>query len=924
MVFKISSPAAAFAKTLRSFETGGLTYSDVLAEIRDLLAAGASPTELRDILRSRELIEPLSEHAHVELLGLLNDAIAREQNAVTVTAEAQSAQSGAAADQLRDRVSAPTSISGPTLVAKSGGDAAASPGTPASPTPILPPFAGPHGPSSASVPVVSSKAEVTAAARATALAADLAAARTALESERSRTREAAKVLADRTVSVEAARARTEEALREAERFQTKARMLRDLLAARDAQIAALAPEHATMAAALEASTKSGAQLETDLQTARARATALAADLAAARTALESERRKAAESYEALTEKIKSAEATRSRTEEGLQESADHQTESRELRDALAARDAQFAALQQEHATTAAALAAHTKNGAQAQTDLLAARERVNGISSELKASREAVAARDAQFAALQQEHATMAAALEGRKTSGAQVEADLLGARARVGAISSELKATQEAAAALDAQFNHSESLLAAARKELEAVKSQSRAYLDSLRQKERREPQTDLAATDTFVERVRADSGADARRAAESQAAAAKSAPSRAQPAALTAQRQSAQTAEVAAVPAGRFARSMADKEKSEQTEKLELDMLPVPARGTAWKLGAGARVMGFGAAVFVAAVLAWFFAHRGSAPTAANSPAASSAAAQSPGTLIQDCPTCPAMTVLPAGRFKQGSPWTDGNPPSVETPQHWVSIGRPFAMSTNTVTVDEFGQFIAATGRDMQGCDTYDGTWKHQAEKNWKDPGFIQTGSHPVTCVSLQDAEAYATWLSAKTGYGYRLPSASEWEYAARAGGEDVRPWSSSGASGAGMGASVGVGAGVSTSACANANVADQHAARRYPGWQVFACDDGYVYTSPVGSFKSNSFGLNDMLGNVFQWTEDCWHADYGGAPIDGSARIDGDCAVRELRGGSWFTSPAYVRANYRNHFAAAYRTSSVGIRLVRELAR
>jgi len=169
----------------------------------------------------------------------------------------------------------------------------------------------------------------------------------------------------------------------------------------------------------------------------------------------------------------------------------------------------------------------------------------------------------------------------------------------------------------------------------------------------------------------------------------------------------------------------------------------------------------------------------------------------------------------------------------------------------------------------------------------------------------VSWNDAVAYAQWLSAKTGHRYRLPSASEWEYTARAGSETVYPWASNG-----------------SNACAFANVADASAAHRYPGLTVFACDDGYPNTSPVGSFKANALGLNDMLGNVFQWTQDCWHADYRDAPEDGSARTDGDCSERELRGGSWFTSPEYVRANYRNHFAADYRTSSVGIRLVRDL--
>jgi sulfatase modifying factor 1 len=300
--------------------------------------------------------------------------------------------------------------------------------------------------------------------------------------------------------------------------------------------------------------------------------------------------------------------------------------------------------------------------------------------------------------------------------------------------------------------------------------------------------------------------------------------------------------------------------------------------------------------------AAIAWFYARHAPMPTKAAVPAA---AAPIPGTVIRDCPTCAAMIVLPAARFKQGFAAADRGSVSYEKPQHWVDIIRPFAMSTDLVTVEQYRQFIDATSRATQGCDTYDGSWKYRTENNWQNPGFAQSGLHPVTCVSWNDAVAYAQWFSAKTGHQYRLPSASEWEYAARAGGEAVYPWASNGAN-----------------ACAYANVADASAARQYPGWAAFACDDGYANTSPVGSFKANQLGLNDMLGNAFQWTLDCWHADYRGAPADGSARTDGDCSERELRGGSWFTSPSYVRANYRNHFAADYRTSSVGIRLVREI--
>lgn len=312
----------------------------------------------------------------------------------------------------------------------------------------------------------------------------------------------------------------------------------------------------------------------------------------------------------------------------------------------------------------------------------------------------------------------------------------------------------------------------------------------------------------------------------------------------------------------------------------------------GSAWAiLGAAAAALLVGAG--------WRLAHRAPAPP---KPVAAAASLPSPGTVIRDCPTCPEMTVLPTGRFKQGT--ADG--PAVEQPLHWVVIRRPIAMSTGPVTVEDFERFAAATGRDMQGCDTYDGEWKHHPEDSWERPGFVQTGAHPVTCVSWVDAEAYAAWLSSKTGHHYRLPSASEWEYAARAGADLAQPWGAN-----------------EHAACAAANVADAAAERRYPGWTVFPCDDGYVYTAPVGAFPANAFGLHDMLGNVLQWTEDCWHESYAGAPVDGSARLDGDCSVHEVRGASWFSAPAYVRTSYRDRFPADYRASTLGIRLVRDVA-
>jgi formylglycine-generating enzyme required for sulfatase activity len=279
----------------------------------------------------------------------------------------------------------------------------------------------------------------------------------------------------------------------------------------------------------------------------------------------------------------------------------------------------------------------------------------------------------------------------------------------------------------------------------------------------------------------------------------------------------------------------------------------------------------------------------------------------ATSVGDVFRDCEACPLMKVLPPGRFEQGSRDTEPDAEAFEKPHRTVRIAHAVAFGVQEVTRAQFKEFVDTTKRKVTGCATYDGDWITDPSLSWEHAGFPQTPAHPAACVSWQDATAYAAWLSQTTGHVYRLPSASEWEYAARAGRGESRPWGAR-----------------TAEACVAANIADESAAQRFPGWKVHDCNDGYVFTAPVGAFGANAFGLSDLFGNVFEWTQDCWHEGYAGAPTDGSAWTEGDCSQREMRGGSWFTTPAYVRAAYRNHFDASYRSNSVGFRLVRELER
>lgn len=280
--------------------------------------------------------------------------------------------------------------------------------------------------------------------------------------------------------------------------------------------------------------------------------------------------------------------------------------------------------------------------------------------------------------------------------------------------------------------------------------------------------------------------------------------------------------------------------------------------------------------------------------------------APARAAGSTFRDCGECAEMVVIPAGRFEMGSPAGETGRSADEGPVHSVDV-RSFALGKHEVTRGEFRRFVRDTGRQVSGCYEYDGKeWKLNGSKGWENPGYSQSDDHPVVCVSWDDAQAYVQWLSRRSGQSYRLSTEAEWEYAARAGARGMRYWGDG-----------------EREACQYSNVADQAAKRKNSGWTIFDCDDGYGETAPVGSYRENGFRLKDMLGNVWEWTEDCWHENYDGAPTNESAwTTGGDCSRRVVRGGVWGFGPAYVRLAKRNWIPSTFRFNYLGFRLARTL--
>jgi len=269
--------------------------------------------------------------------------------------------------------------------------------------------------------------------------------------------------------------------------------------------------------------------------------------------------------------------------------------------------------------------------------------------------------------------------------------------------------------------------------------------------------------------------------------------------------------------------------------------------------------------------------------AAAAPTTPAAHTPAPAAPTSKVKMCQDCPEMITIPAGSFMMGSPSGEDGRQDNEGPQTKVNI-RAFSIGKNLVTRAQFAEFVKATGHkpagrcyaDMKGT----GKFEVSSAANWMSTGFPQTDRDPVVCISWNDANAYAQWLGDATGKPYRLPSEAEWEYAARAGATGSRTWGED-----------------ADEACAYANAADLSAKKKYSGWKVVDCDDGYSYTSPVGKFKPNQFGLYDTLGNAKQMVAGCITDLISELPTDGSVG-DEACDAHPLRGSSWESIPPVMR--------------------------
>jgi formylglycine-generating enzyme required for sulfatase activity len=235
---------------------------------------------------------------------------------------------------------------------------------------------------------------------------------------------------------------------------------------------------------------------------------------------------------------------------------------------------------------------------------------------------------------------------------------------------------------------------------------------------------------------------------------------------------------------------------------------------------------------------------------------------------------------------------------------------VKQTIAVGRFEITRDQYAAFVSSSGyKDSGRCVTFEQNIPREREhRSFLDPGYVQAGNHPAVCVSWNDAQAYVDWLSKTTGKTYRLPSEAEYEYAARAGGTARYGFTDNPAE-----------------LCSFVNGADQSAktAGLPPTTPYMACNDGFPFTAPAGSFAANAFGLHDLIGNVWEWTADCYAPDYSSAGSDSAPRNEAGCTAHAVRGGDWFSTASSLRPAVRAKASPDAHNDDIGFRVVRILA-
>ena len=271
--------------------------------------------------------------------------------------------------------------------------------------------------------------------------------------------------------------------------------------------------------------------------------------------------------------------------------------------------------------------------------------------------------------------------------------------------------------------------------------------------------------------------------------------------------------------------------------------------------------------------------------------------------GKSFRDCPKCPEMVEIPAGSFMMGPPTSELIRTDHIGPQHRVTFSAPFAVGKYEVTFSEWDECVLAGG-----CPNVPvRITAYPREDQGEDEGWGRR-NRPAINVNWDDAQRYVQWISHKTGKRYRLLSEAQWEYAARGGISTARPWHAVPINGARW-----------YFPEPRDHLMHQTMAN-CPG-----CGSQWdsERTAPVGSFPANGFGTHDMLGNVLEWTEDCWNGDGYNSPagLAGVAWTEGDCSRHILRGGSWHGLQG-VKPFYRSSFYSDYRFDYIGFRVTRAI--